>query len=84
MIQINEIKLGLPSKTGTQLLVRPIINSTTDLSCSTYYEVQSELGENLACGNIEINEQEYANWAEDNSYIENLIIEKLGLTRKIK
>lgn len=61
MIQINEIELVLPSKIGTQLLVRPIINSTTDLSCSTYYEVCSELGENLACGNIEINEQEYAN-----------------------
>lgn len=33
---------------------------------------------------IEINEQEYANWAKDNTYLENLIIEKLGLTRKIK
>jgi hypothetical protein len=42
MINIKPILVGLPAKIANKLLVRPIINSTTDTSCNTYYEVISE------------------------------------------
>jgi hypothetical protein len=45
MIQIKPIKLGLPPKEATSILIRPLINSTQDLSCSTYYELISDAGE---------------------------------------
>jgi hypothetical protein len=82
MIQIKTIKLGLPKKEATQLLVRPLINSTTDTSCSTYYEVCTEDGEVLASGNLPINEEQYSKWADDNAFVENIILAHLGLTRK--
>lgn len=82
MIQIKPIKLGLPPKEATQLLVRPLINSTTDTECNTYYEVLTENNEVLANGNLPINEEQYAQWADDNAHVENIVLEFLALTRK--
>lgn len=82
MIQIKPIKLGLPPKEATQLLVRPLINSTQDTECNTYYEVCTEDGEVLTNGNYPINEEQYAQWAEDNAHVENIILDHLKLTRK--
>ena len=82
MIKINSILLGLPTKEGVQIMIRPIINSTTDKSCNTYYEVQSEKGEVLASGNVQISETDYATWAEDNAFLEDVVLKQLGLTRK--
>lgn len=83
MIQINPTLLGLPKKEGIQILIRPIINSTTDKSCNTYYEVQSEKGEVLASGNVPISEADYTAWAEDNAFLEDVVLKALGLTRKL-
>lgn len=82
MIQIKPIQLGLPKKEATQLLVRPLINSTTDTSCNTYYEVCTEDGEVLTNGNYPINQEEYSKWGVDDTHIENIVLEYLGLTRK--
>lgn len=82
MIQIKPIKIGLPPKEATQLLVRPLINSTQDTECNTYYEVCTESGEVLTNGNYPINQKQYAEWAEDNEHVENIVLEFLGLTRK--
>jgi hypothetical protein len=81
MIQIKPIQLGLPKKEATQLLVRPIINSTTDTSCNTYYEVLTENNEVLANGNLPISEEQYEEWADDNSYIEDIVLNELELER---
>jgi hypothetical protein len=69
MIPIKPIKLGLPPKEATSILIRPLINSTQDLSCSTYYELSSDIGELLAFGNYAINETNYKAWADDNAHI---------------
>lgn len=80
MITIKPIMLGLPPKEANQILVRPIINSTSDVSCNTYYEVIAE-GTVVASGNCPISEEQYALWADDNTYIENIVIAFLGLER---
>jgi len=81
MIQIKPILLGLQQKEGTQILIRPIISSTQALDCNTYYEVFSEDNELLATGNIAINEEQYKEWADDNTFIENIVLETLKLNR---
>lgn len=81
MIQIKPILLGLQQKEGTQILIRPIISSTQSLDCNTYYEVYSDDNELLATGNIAINEEQYKQWADDNSFIENIVLETLKLNR---
>ena len=81
MIQIKPILLGLQQKEGTQILIRPIISSTQSLACNTYYEVCSDDNEVLATGNIAINEEQYKQWADDNTFIENIVLENLKLNR---
>ena len=100
-IKIKPITLGLPSKTANRIMIRPIIGSTKDLSCNTYYEVISQEsastpssveGESdivritstvIATGICPINEQQYATWADDNTYIEDIVIAYLGLERAL-
>lgn len=81
MIEIKPIELGLPRKTGVKILIRPIIASTTDTSCNTYFEVQDENGQILTNGNVPITEEQYAGWGEDNAYLENIVLNELGLER---
>lgn len=81
MIQIKPILLGLQQKEGTQILIRPIISSTQALECTTYYEVYSDDNEVLASGNVAINEEQYKEWADDNTFIENIVLETLKLNR---
>jgi len=81
MIQIQPINLGLPAQEATHILIRPIINSTQDTSCNTYYQVFSKEGQELASGNLPIDEKQYAEWADDNSFIENIVLSTLKLNR---
>ena len=83
-IQINPIPLGLPTGIATRLMVRAIILSTRDISCYTYYEVSTQEGKILATGECPINEEQYANWGSDNTYIEDIVISYLGLERAIE
>jgi hypothetical protein len=80
-IEINPISLGLPTGIATKLMVRAIILSTRDISCYTYYEVSTQEGKVLASGECPINEEQYANWGSDNTYIEDIVISYLGLER---
>jgi len=81
MIKIQPIKLGLPLQEGIKIMIRPLIGSTTDITCQTYYEVLSSENKNLASGNIFINEENYAAWGADNTFIEELVLKELGLIR---
>lgn len=82
MIQIQPIEIGLQKETASQILIRPIINSTTDTSCTTYWELCDKDGKVLDSGNTPINEEEYAQWGESNSDLEDIILGKLKLSRK--
>ena len=90
MIKIKTILVGLPSQEANSIIIRPIIDTTTAKECSTYYEVLSAVFEEdvednsylvLANGNYPINEEQYAAWGKDNSFIENIVLKGLGLER---
>jgi hypothetical protein len=90
MIQIKPILVGLPQQEATAVVIRPIIDTTTAIECNTYYEVVSVVfneegqvsgGAVLASGNYPINEEQYAAWGADNSFIENIVLSGLGLER---
>jgi hypothetical protein len=82
MFEINEISLGLPAKVGTQLLVRPIMEHTRVNTCSVYYEVRTSDNETIANGNMQLTSEQYDAWSDDNSFIENIVLQNLGLTLK--
>jgi hypothetical protein len=81
MIQIQPISLGLPPQEGVKIQIRPLIGSTTDVTCELYYEVLSAENKNLAYVNVILNEEEYAAWGSDNTFIENIVLQTLGLER---
>ena len=91
MIKIKSISIGLPAQEATHIAIRPIINSTTDLDCNTYYSLFSStkdeegiyiIGTMLAEGNYFIDEEEYKEWGLQNSFIENIVLLALGLERE--
>lgn len=81
MIQIQPIEIGLQKETASQILIRPIINSTTDGCCNTYWELCDKDGKILDSGNEAITKEEYATWDED-SVLEDIVLGKLKLSRK--
>jgi len=81
MIKIQPKLAGYPQELATQILIRPIINSTTDKTCSSYFQLFSESGKQLADGNLDLSEEEYDQWGADNSDFDNIILGKLNLER---
>lgn len=82
MIQIKAIKLGLPPKKATQLLIRTLPFDLYPTTIGLYYEVLTEENEVLANGNLELNEDQVSEWGTDDTVVEKIVLEHLGLTRK--
>jgi len=80
MIKIQSTMAGFPQVECTELLIRPIINSTTDKSCNTYWELRTDK-QIIASGNCQISEEEYALWDATNESLENIVLNKLKLNR---
>jgi hypothetical protein len=56
-----------------------------NLSLGKYVDVNAILKQDstfISSQNFRIQGEEYDNWGNDDQYLENLILEKLGLTRK--
>jgi hypothetical protein len=82
-MKIKPIFTGIPQQEATDLLIRVMPFETDAKTCSLYWAVSSEEGQQLSDGNLGLTEQEFAEWGQSNLYIEELALEKLGLTRKI-
>ncbi len=97
-IKIQPINAGFPAKQATDLLVRVLPFETTATTCQLYWELRKiipevkdgenvatpEVIEHLAEGNLQLTEPEFALWGADNTYLESIVLDKLGLTRKIE
>lgn len=95
MISIQKIPVGFPAKQAELISIRLLPFQTTDLSCSIYYQLFSKTTttvedaedtistEQLAEGNLHLSEDEFAAWDNTMTYVEDLIINKLGLTRNL-
>lgn len=81
MIQIKPIKLGLPTKEGVNLLVRILSFETTSVTAQLYWEVQDLECNMLANENIQLSEEQYCNWGDDNTYLEDIVLKELGIER---
>lgn len=58
-----------------------VLNFATDATtCTTYYQLMTEDGKKCADGNYTLTEQEFADWGEDNAYIDNLVANQIGVT----
>jgi len=95
MITIEKVPVGFPAKMANKLMVRTMPINTSATTCGLYYELYEEVEtiledeevtvvtNQLANGNLELDESEFEAWDETMTYIEDLALLKLGLTREI-
>jgi|GEM_PF-4756229 len=79
--KIQPVTIGI-NKVADSIAVRVISFQTTAKSCQLYYQIFDEVKKQIDEGNLEVNEQEFNLWGDDNKYLENLALTKLSLTRK--
>lgn len=83
-MKIENVNIGWPIEVGTDLMVRVLPFETNATSCGLYYAITNENGKRLAEGNLQLSEEEFAAWGQDNAYIEDLTLAKLSLVRFVE
>jgi len=81
MIQIEVKKVGLPAQDATQLIVTSGSHRTDATTCKVYFELLDSDSKSLYEGSLDLTEQQFADWGADNVYLEEVVIEALGLVR---
>lgn len=82
-MKIQETQLGLPEQTATDLLITILSFRSDATICGLFFDVTSDDGTSLATGNVYLTETEFANWGANNTYIEDIVLSKLGLSRLV-
>ena len=79
--KINPVQIGI-NKVADSINVTVLSFKTTDKKCQLYYQVFNSIKKKIDEDNLWLTESEFTAWSDDNKYIENLALNKLGLTRK--
>ncbi len=80
MIEIKPTNLGVLG-TAEKLEVTVLPFATSDKTCGTYWVLKTAEGNQIAQGNYTLKEPEFAEWGNDNLYVENLVLNSLNLER---
>ena len=72
------------SKIGANIKINPIIFDLEAPTCVIQYIITDENNALIKHSKFELTEEEYAGWGTDNSYIEDIVLNKLSLTRLIE
>ena len=83
MVEIEPVKVGLPPQVANHITVKLEAFYTNAKTASAFYSIQNKEFEELLSGNYELTEQEYDGWEGDNVYVEDLVLNYLGLKRRI-
>lgn len=65
---------------ATILQVSVLTFRTDDTTCALYYELLTNDNRRCLDGNYALTQEQYDLWAEDNTYLDNIVAEVLGLT----
>lgn len=78
MVQIKP--LAIPTKgEGTQLYVQANSFPTSATTATLYWSILSETGAQLLDGNLQMTEEQFAGWGEDNNYLNEIVADALNL-----
>ena len=78
--QIQPLEIPLKG-TATQLFIRTSTDGIYNTTGMIDWQALSEEGKELASGNIPLTVEEVEAWGDSMEYIENLVLNKLGLTK---
>ena len=80
-IQINPVVIPLKGE-GTQIFVRTMTEGINNATGMIYWQLLTEEGSPLMDGNIPLTVEEVEAWGDSMEYIENLVLDRLNLTKK--
>ena len=79
--QINPLEIPLKG-TATQLFIRTSTDGIYNPTGMVYWQLLSESGQEVTSGNIPLTVEEVEAWGNSMDYIENLVLDRLNLTKK--
>jgi len=80
MAKIQPITYPLNQGTATQMTVLVLNFPTNAVTCTTYYELLTEDNKMLSNGNYNLTEEQFADWGEDNTWVNQCVAESIGVT----
>ena len=80
-IQINPVVIPLKG-TATQIFVRTMTEGINNATGMIYWQLLTEEGSPLMDGNIPLTAEEVDAWGDSMEYVENLVLDRLNLTKK--
>ena len=83
MINITQVNFPLGQGAATKILIQVNSFPTNASTAQLYYALFNNSGKILFEDNYTLTQEEYENWGEDNTYLEDIILEKLNLARAI-
>ena len=78
--QIQPLEIPLKG-TATQLFIRTSTEGVYNPTGMIYWQALNEEGQEMVSGNIQLTVEEVEAWGDSMEYIENLVLNKLGLTK---
>ena len=78
--QINPLEIPLKG-TATQLFIRTSTEGIYEPTGMIYWQALNEEGQEMTAGNIPLTVEEVEAWGNSMDYIENIVLNKLGLTK---
>jgi predicted secreted protein len=79
-IAIEPVVYPLNEGTATRMTVL-VLNFTTEATtCTTYWQLLTEEGKQLAQDNYTLTEEQFATWGTDNSVVNEYVAEAIGVT----
>ena len=78
--QITPLEIPLKGK-ATQIFIRTSTEGISNPTGMVYWQALNEEGQEMTSGNIPLTAEEVEAWGDSMEYIENLVLNKLGLTK---
>lgn len=78
-IAIEPVVFPLNQGTATRMSVLVLQFETTATTCTTYWQLLTEDGQQLSQGNYTLTEEEFASWGQDNNVVNEYVAEAIGV-----
>jgi hypothetical protein len=79
-IAIEPVVYPLNGGTATFMTVLVLNFSTEATTCTTYWQLLSDEGKQLAQDNYTLTEEQFASWGTDNSVVNQYVADAIGVT----
>ena len=79
-IAIEPVVFPLNQGTATRMIVLVLNFETTATTCTTYWQLLTEDGQQLAQGNYTLTPEQFASWGQDNNVVNEYVAEAIGVT----